>query len=105
MIDPKIEEPEEECADKNCPFHGNLSVRGQILEGDVVSDKMENTVIIEREYAEKIPKFERSERRSSRIFAHNPPCVNAVEGDRVKIAECRKLSKQKSFVVLEKGVK
>ena len=25
--------PEKECTDQNCPFHGKLSVRGQILEG------------------------------------------------------------------------
>lgn len=104
MIDPKIKAPEEECEDKNCPFHGNLSVRGQVLEGVVVSEKMDKTVVIERVHAEKIPKYERYERRSSRIFAHNPPCIDAGEGDKVKIGECKKLSKSKTFVVLEKEV-
>ncbi len=102
MIDPSIKKPEEECRDKNCPFHGDLSVRGQILEGKVVSDKMEKTVVLVKNYAKKIPKYERYERRSSRIQAHNPPCIDAKEGDVVKVGECRKLSKQKSFVVLEK---
>lgn len=104
MIDPKINPPKEECQDKNCPFHGNLRVRGQVLDGKVVSDKMDRTVVVERGYAEKIPKYERYERRSSKIHAHNPPCIDAKEGDKVKIGECRKLSKQKSFVVLEKEV-
>lgn len=102
MIDPKINPPEEECDDPNCPFHGTLSVRGQLLGGNVVSDKMDRTVVVERKHAEKIPKYERYERRSSKLHAHNPPCIDAHEGDRVRIGECRKLSKQKSFVVLEK---
>ncbi len=102
MIDSKIKIPEEECQDENCPFHGELNVRGQVLEGEVVSDKMDKTVVVERGYAEKIPKFERYERRSSKVHAYNPPCIGAREGDNVKIAECKKLSKQKSFVVLEK---
>lgn len=99
-----VKAPEEECGDKNCPFHGDLSVRGQIIEGEVVDDKMDKTVVVERNHAEKIPKYERYERRTSRILVHNPPCVGAKEGDIVKIGECRRLSKQKSFVVLEKEV-
>jgi small subunit ribosomal protein S17 len=35
------------------------------------------------------------------MHAHNPPCINAKEGDVVKIAECRPLSKTKKFVVIE----
>lgn len=102
MIDSSIKKPEKECEDENCPFHGTLSVRGQVLEGKVVSDKMDGTVVVEKKHAEKVPKFERYERRSSRIQAHNPPCINAKEEDVVKIGECRRLSKQKSFVVLAK---
>ncbi len=104
MIDQSIKPPKEKCEDKNCPFHGDISVRGQILVGNVVSAKMDRTVVVERSYAEKVPKYERYERRSSRVHAHNPPCINAREGDQVKIGETRKLSKQKSFVVLEKKV-
>lgn len=102
MIDPSIKTPEEECDDPNCPFHGTLAVRGRVLEGEVVSAKMDKTVVVEREHAEKIPKYERYEKRSSGILAHNPPCIDAQQGDKVKVGECRKLSKQKAFVVLEK---
>lgn len=102
MIHPSINVPEEKCEDENCPFHGTLAVRGQILEGKVVSDKMDRTVVVEIDYAKKVPKYERYERRASKVHAQNPPCINAAEGNRVKIGECRKLSKQKSFVVLEK---
>ncbi|MEA2075125.1 MAG: 30S ribosomal protein S17 [Euryarchaeota archaeon] len=97
-----VRKPEEECDDVNCPFHGTLPVRGQILEGTVVSDKAPNTVVVLRSYLKKIPKYERYEKRRSKIHAHNPPCINAKVGDVVKIAECRPLSKTKSFVVVEK---
>jgi len=54
-----------------------------------------------REFERKMPKFERFEKRQAKIHAHNPPCINAKEGDRVKIAECRPLSKTKAYVVVE----
>lgn len=94
--------PTKECEDINCPYHGKLPVRGQILEGVVVSSEMMGTVVVQREYAQKIPKYERWEKRRSKIHAHNPPCINAREGDVVRIGECRPLSKTKSYVVIEK---
>jgi small subunit ribosomal protein S17 len=99
-----VKPPEKECSDPNCPFHGTLPVRGKILEGKVVSDKAEKTVIVRRDYLHYVPKYERYERRHSRIPAHNPPCIDAKKGDKVKIAECRPLSKTKHFVVIEKAV-
>ncbi|MHC1611090.1 MAG: 30S ribosomal protein S17 [Candidatus Methanospirareceae archaeon] len=97
-----VRRPEKECDDPDCPFHGTLPVRGQILEGEVVSDKAPKTVVVQRIYLKKIQKYERYEKRRSKIHAHNPPCINARVGDVVKIAECRPLSKTKSFVVVEK---
>jgi small subunit ribosomal protein S17 len=105
-IDINVNESKDEsgegCGDDNCPFHGTLSVRGQVIEGVVVSDKAPNTVVVLREYQKKIKKYERYEKRRSKIHAHNPPCINAKVGNVVKIAECRPLSKTKSFVVVEK---
>ncbi len=98
----EVQLPEKECEDENCPFHGKLSVRGQIIEGVVVSDKAPKTVVVLRSYLKKIRKYERYEKRRSKIHAHNPPCIDAKVGDVVKIAECRPLSKTKSFVVVEK---
>ncbi len=97
-----VRKPRKECDDPNCPFHGTLPIRGQILEGEVVSDKARKTVVVLRSYLRKIAKYERYEKRTSKIHAHNPPCINAKVGDVVKIAECRPLSKTKSFVVIEK---
>ena len=98
----KVKMPKEECDDPKCPFHGKLSIRGKILEGIVVSVKSLKTAIVERHYLHYVPKYERYERRKKKIAAHNPPCINAKEGDRVRIAECRPLSKTKHFVIIEK---
>jgi len=95
-------EPEEACSDENCPFHGSLSVRGQTLEGRVASTDMTKTVIVEREYDVRVPKYDRYMKRRSRIPAHHPPCVELAEGDTVRIAETRPLSKTKSHVVVER---
>ena len=48
-----------------------------------------------------VPKYERYKKSKSRIYAHSPDCIGAKEDDVVKVAETRKLSKTKSFVVLE----
>lgn len=94
--------PQSTCEDINCPFHGTLSVRGRSMDGIVVSDRMQKSVVVRIEYTRYFPKYERYARMNSRITAHNPPCINARRGDRVKIAECRPISKTKSFVVVEK---
>ena len=92
----------QQCDDVNCPKHGNLKIRGAIIEGIVVSTKPKNTVIIEKEYLRFIPKYERYERRKTKVNAHKPPCMDIKVGDKVKVGECRKVSKTKSFVVMEK---
>jgi small subunit ribosomal protein S17 len=98
-----VPEPEGTCADENCPFHGTLSVRGQTLEGEVVSTAMEKTVVVEREYDVFVPKYDRYMTRRSRIPAHAPECLDIAEGDTVTIAETRPLSKTKSHVVVTEG--
>ena len=96
-----VQPPEKECEDAQCPFHGTLPVRGQVITGKVVSDKMTGTVVIRRDYLHFVRKYKRYEKRSSTIHAHNPPCLNARTGDMVRIAECRPISKTKKFVVVE----
>lgn len=97
----KVNPPKNVCNDKRCPFHGVLNIRGNIIRGKVVSSRAQKTVVVEREYQHYLPKYERYERRHSRISAHNPECIAAKEGDIVTIAESRPLSKTKSFVVVE----
>lgn len=97
-----LKRPKKTCSDQSCPFHGKLPIRGRILEGTVISAKMDKTVVVRRDYLNYVPKFKRYERRHSHLSVHSPPCINAKEGDRVRIAECRPMSKTVSFVVVEK---
>jgi small subunit ribosomal protein S17 len=97
-----VKAPEESCKDKNCPFHGTLPVRGQVITGVVSSAKMQETVLVKREYMRYVPKYERYERRTSIYSAHKPPCMKIKVGDQVRIAECRPISKTTSFVTVEK---
>jgi len=97
-----FKKPKKTCEDANCPFHGELPIRGRVLKGVVVGAKMDKTVVVERDYLSYISKFMRHERRHSRIPSHNPPCIDAKEGDSVMIAETRPISKTVSFVVVEK---
>ncbi len=98
-----VKPPGKTCADDNCPFHGHLKVRGQILNGRVVGDGMSNTVVVERDYLRYLTKFERYEKRKAKYLAHNPACIGAKVGDEVTLIECRPISKAKSFVVIEKS--
>jgi small subunit ribosomal protein S17 len=100
IIYPGLKPPERTCNDKKCPWHGTTRVRGLILVGKVVKAKMQNTVVVEREYYVWIRKFKRYERRRSRIHAHNPPCIAAKEGDIVLIGETKPLAKSVAFTVL-----
>jgi len=97
-----VKAPAESCTDENCPFHGTLPVRGQVIIGVVKSSKMQGTIIVKKEYMQYVPKYERYEKRTSMYSAHCPPCMNVKVGDKVKIAECRPLSKITSFVTIEK---
>jgi small subunit ribosomal protein S17 len=97
-----LKKPKKSCTDPNCPFHGNLSVRGRVLDGTVISLKMDKTAIIRRDYLQYVPKFKRYERRHSHVPAHNPSCLTIKEDDKVKVAECRPISKTVSFVIVEK---
>ena len=94
--------PKSTCNDSKCAWHGTLSVRGNILQGKVVSTKARKTAVIKREFLHYLPKYERYERRHSKIHAYNPDCISAKEGNIVTIAECRPLSKTKHFVVIKK---
>lgn len=89
------------CEDNNCPVHGSLKCRGRSFTGTVISTKMQKTVIVEWERRNYLRKYERFEKRRSKVMAHNPACINANDGNIVKIMECRPLSKAKNFVVIE----
>ena len=92
----------QKCSDLKCPLHGRLPIRGRHFVGTVTSSKMKKTAVVEFDRLHFLKKYERYEKRKTRLKIHNPECINAKEGDIVKIAECRPLSKTKNFVVIEK---
>ena len=96
-----VRAPKTRCDDRHCPFHGRLPVRGQVLEGTVVSTGMQRTAVVERTLLHYVAKFERYEKRRRRYLAHAPPCLNVPVGHRVRIAETRPLSKLVSFCIVE----
>jgi small subunit ribosomal protein S17 len=95
--------PETPCDDKKCPFHGNLRVRGQIMDCVVASTRMDQTAVVVRERLHRIAKYDRYEKRTSRFRVHNPPCLNLQPGDKVTVAECRPLSKTVSYVAIARS--
>ncbi|HTT34598.1 MAG TPA: 30S ribosomal protein S17 [Thermoplasmata archaeon] len=96
-----VRSPKTACDDVHCPFHGRLSVRGQVLEGTLVSTGMQRTAVVERILLSYVPKYERYEKRRRRYLAHAPPCLPIPLGHRVRIAETRPLSKTVSYCVVE----
>ena len=102
VIPPKAKS--EDCNDESCPFHGDTRIRGKITQGIVVSKKSKNTVIIRRDYVQFVKKYQRYERRNTRLACHLPECLTQeIEiGDLVRVGESRKISKTKAFIVLNK---
>ena len=72
----------------------------QTLQGRVVGDKMNKTVTVLLERQVQHPLYGKIIRRSTKVHAHdeNGQCK---EGDVVRIAECRPLSKTKNWRVVE----
>ena len=86
--------------DKKCPFTGNVSIRGRILVGQVMSTKMKRTIIVRRDYLHYISKYRRYEKRHKNVAAHCSPAFNVKDGDIVTIGQCRPLAKTVRFNVI-----
>ena len=95
-----VSAPSRSCDDRHCPFHGHLTVRGSVFDGEIVSTAMAKTVVVRRELSRKDQKFERLRRVRRKYSAHSPPCISVRNGDFVRIAECRPIAKTVSFVVV-----
>eukprot|EP01055_Gregarina_sp_Pseudo9_P005735 Gregarina_sp_Pseudo_9__5734@NODE_837_length_2146_cov_156_884670_g785_i0_p2_GENE_NODE_837_length_2146_cov_156_884670_g785_i0NODE_837_length_2146_cov_156_884670_g785_i0_p2_ORF_typecomplete_len165_score34_54Ribosomal_S17/PF00366_20/7_2e03Ribosomal_S17/PF00366_20/1_4e33Ribosomal_S17_N/PF16205_5/1_4e32_NODE_837_length_2146_cov_156_884670_g785_i088582 len=87
--------------DKKCPFTGQVSIRGRILKGMVISTKMKRTIVVRRHYLHYVPKYNRFEKRHKNVSVHCSPAFELKDGDIVTIGECRPLSKTVCFNVLK----
>ena len=68
--------------------------------GQVVSDKMDKTVVVAIDRMVRDPRYKKFLKRTTRFKAHDEKNECHV-GDRVKLIETRPLSAQKRWVVLE----
>ena len=71
----------------------------RVLQGVVVSDKMDKTVTVKVERRVKHPLYSKVIRRSKKYAAHDEDNKCKI-GDIVKIRECRPLSKRKTWEVI-----
>lgn len=96
-----MQPPKKACHDHHCPFHASQKLRGRIISGFIKKVDAFKTATITFERVHPLPKYERYEKRTSKLRVHNPPCLNAQPGDKVVAAETRPISKTKSFVIVE----
>lgn len=70
------------------------------LEGLVVSDKMAKSIVVRVERRTRHPLYGKVIRSSKRYQAHDPE-NSAKSGDRVRIIECKPISKNKKWRLSE----
>jgi small subunit ribosomal protein S17 len=74
----------------------------RVLEGEVVSDKMDKTVTVKVERRFIHPVYKKYMKRTDKYAAHDENNAFRI-GDKVQIEECRPLSKRKSWTVITKA--
>ncbi|MCW8836083.1 MAG: 30S ribosomal protein S17 [Rhodospirillales bacterium] len=74
----------------------------RILQGVVVSDKMDKTVVVKVERQIQHPMYKKIIRQSKKYAAHDEENVHKI-GDVVKIRECRPISRRKRWEILAEG--
>ena len=78
--------------------------RKKILTGVVVSDKMNKTIVVKVTTLTKHPKYQKVIKRHASFKAHDET-NQAKIGDIVKIMECRPLSRDKRWRLIQIGKK
>lgn len=73
--------------------------KGKIFTGEVISDKMANTIVVLLKYTSRHPRYQKIVKKHKKIYAENN--LKAKIGDKVKVQEVRPLSKLKRFTTLE----
>ncbi|WP_025823472.1 30S ribosomal protein S17 [Shewanella marina] len=77
-----------------------MSDKIRTLQGRVVSDKMDKSIVVAVERQVKHPIYGKYIKRTTKIHAHDET-NQCNEGDVVTIRECRPLSKTKSWTLVE----
>jgi len=71
----------------------------RILQGVVVSDKMDKTIVVQVERRVMHPIYKKFVRRTKKYAAHDEANAHKV-GETVRIRECRPISKRKCWEVI-----
>ncbi len=71
----------------------------KVLEGIVVSAKMEKTAVVKVSRKFRHPKYNKLVKKSKKYYAHNEK-EGLQEGQTVQIRECRPMSKTKRWIVI-----
>jgi len=74
--------------------------RRKTREGIAVGTKMDKTVVVAVVDRVRHPRYQKTMQRTRRLYAHDET-NNVREGDRVRIAETRPLSKNKRWRIVE----
>jgi len=74
--------------------------RKKILTGVVVSNKMKKTIVVRVDRIVVHPKYKIKYKKSKKFMAHDEHNVCQI-GDKVRIIECRPLSRHKRWCLLE----
>ena len=91
MTDSSMETPAEAASERN---------RRKVREGLVVSTKMDKTVVVAVIDRVQHRRYRKTLQRTTKLYAHDES--NEVrEGDRVRVAETRPMSRQKRWRVVE----
>lgn len=72
----------------------------KVLEGWVVSDKMDKTRVIEIRWSKREPQYEKVINRTTKVYAHDEK-NESHSGDKVRVMETRPMSRLKRWRVTE----
>lgn len=76
-----------------------INKTGKTFIGQVISNKMSDTIVISLEYTSRHPKYQKIITKNKNIYSTNN--LSAQIGDVVKVRETRPISKLKRFTTVE----
>jgi len=87
--------------DINDPFYGSLKTKKNTFVGHVASAKSSKTASVVIDRLVFVSKYSRYLKQKTKIQVHNPPSIDAKEGDVVRVVETRPISKTKHHVIIQ----
>jgi small subunit ribosomal protein S17 len=82
------------------PVEAEARAKRKTIEGVVIGDKMDKTVVVRTERRLRHPVYERVVRRRGKVYAHDENGIAKI-GMRVRLVESRPMSRLKRWRVVE----